>query len=1205
MATSQLTQIASTLMGGERGIEELILAKEHQLKIHQQSIENEERELTKSEKAIKNLENALPGAKHALDIHKRNLEAVSRMLERNSNLLVASVFPLEDEEGSKALCQNLRSTLARQIGDGARITTSLRVLAQKGMTEAAHTTQKLEAELQSWRFLRDVHQKSLDSSRTALEEMQKQLFFAKRTLWRVPPDVWVDIFRWRVQGDLDEFYATPDTRPFQPTVMILSKVCRLWREIIEQEPELWSHIAIHPCSWWSHNKTELLKFSLNMAKRRKALICNLSQTLQWTSPRTHLDQRHSPLVQRRSARQKSSNEHASVAKPDEISGSYDITLVTSRDDSSITSRVITFPFRNPNKLTLINRSKYATGYCFSSSTFFPSVTSILIVDQSPYLLDSLQLSNKFPNLIHLSFEVQTFSYPLSPHLLLPSTLQVLHIRQTGSSCPIPEAQGNVRLPTLRILGITPPALTLFQGIEAPSIQQLILYGPEWTAISPPLYGSKIRLQSVKILEFRNWAHQRILSYKIMGLANTFRRWIPQMPEVTSLKFVDSHVHGAILLNQLKHARSANAAHLQKLKEITLDCCSQGPGSSRRQAPSVTYSHPKLEIDMAASQLALTASTLVGGERGIKELILTKELQLKIYQSSIKREEEELRKSEKSVKNLEKALPEAKRALDIHKQNLEALCMMRERTSNLGIALSFPLEEDTSSKGLCQSLQSILAKQTDVGVRITDSFVKFARNRLNELSHLTRRLEAELQSWRFSRDVHQKSLASSRGALEGIQNDLFIAKRTLWKVPPDVWVDIFRWRIQGDLDEFYTTPSTRPFQPTVMILSKVCRLWREIINQEPDLWSYIAVHPYATWSQNKTELLKFSLGAAKRQKLLICNLSQSLKWDSMQSTARGSLIRRKSATLHPSTEQACAVGSDDISGSYEIILVAASDDSPTMSRATTLPFQNPHKLTLVNQLTSQSTFRCGRFLSLITPFSNVSSIEIIDPSPQSLDSLVLLSRFPNLIQLSLEVESFTYTFNPQLLFPSTLQVLRIRHTGVDNFPTLQSDVLLPHLRVLGITPLTKAIFEGVKAHSVQQLTLYGPKGTALVPPPWNSKIRLQLVRILEFLDWARPRSVKGQAGCEVVDAFCGWFPQMPEVTSLKFVDSYVDGERLLNHLKGWRDSNAPHIQKLKEITLDCCSGITRSECEELKGSQFEANAFPVIQRAPWPSLSHQM
>ncbi|KAG8811376.1 hypothetical protein FRC17_002503 [Serendipita sp. 399] len=1179
MATSQcLKETASTLVGGERGIKQLILNKKRHLETFQESIEIEEKELRESEKAIKDLEKALPEARRALDIHKQNLEALSMMRERISNLEIAFELSLEDEEGSKSLCQSLLSALAMQTDVGVRTTDSLIEFTRSGLSEAAHTIQQLEAESQSWRFSRDLHQKSLASSKIALDEIQNQLFIAKRILWRVPADVWVDIFRWRVQGDLDKFYATLDTRPFQSTAVVLSKLCRLWREIIKQEPDLWPYVAIHPCSWWSHNKTELLKFSLDMAKRRKALICNLSQTLIWTGPQPPSAQQYGSYLPPLLPQQNSSNEHPSVTKPGEISESYDITLLISDNDSSVMSRATSLPFQNPYKLTMLNRSRYGLGNPFSYAASFPSVTSILIVDHSPFLSAPPQLSSQFPNLTHLSLELGTFWSPFSPHLLLPSTLQVLHIRHSALISPIPVAHDNVRLPNLRILGIAPADLTLFQGVDVSSIQQLILYGSEWKTTAASLCSSDIRLQSVRTLEFHNWINQDILYY----IANAFQGWIPQMPNVKGIKFVDSHVDGAMLLNQLNHWRSFNADHMRKLKEITLDCCSQELGMSGRQAPFVTCSHPNLKIDMAASQLALTASTLVGGERGIKDLILTKELQLKIYQSSIKREEEELIKSEKSVKNLEKALPEAKRALDIHKQNLEALYMMRERTSNLFMALNFPLEEDTSSKGLCQSLQSILAKQTDVGVRITDLFVKFARNRLNELSHLTRRLEAELQSWRFSRGVHQKSLASSRSALKEVQNDLFSAKRILWRVPADVWVDIFRWRVQGDLDEFYTTPSTRPFQPTVMVLSKVCHLWREIINQEPNLWSYIAVHPTASWSHNKAELLKFSLDTAKRQKILISNLSQSLKWDDTQSTAKGKSIRTKSAAMHSLSEHTDSVKPDDISENYEITLVASRDDVSTMSRATALPFRNPSKLTLVNQLTNQSTLRCGRLFSFITSFANVASIEIIDPSPQSLDSLLLLSRFPNLTQLSLEVESFPYPFNPQLLFPSTLQVLHIRHTGVDKFPTVQSEILLPHLRILGITPPTKSIFEGVKAHSIQQLTLYGPKGTALVPPPWNSKIRLQSVRILEFLDWARPRSVKGRTGCEVVDAFCGWFPQMPEVTSLKFVDSHVDGERLLNQLKGWRDSNAPHIQKLKEITLDSCSGITRSECEELKG-----------------------
>ncbi|KAG8758333.1 hypothetical protein FRC14_000234 [Serendipita sp. 396] len=565
------------------------------------------------------------------------------------------------------------------------------------------------------------------------------------------------------------------------------------------------------------------------------------------------------------------------------------------------------------------------------------------------------------------------------------------------------------------------------------------------------------------------------------------------------------------------------------------------------------------------------------EHGIKEFISDKERQLKIYQQDIEKNEYKLRNSEKAIENLERALPLARRAAEIQKQNLEIFSAMRARISGLKITFDTPLKEERTSRRLCENLQSTLAKHTNVYARLTNALANFAQNRVNEIAHATRQLEEDLHSWRFSKNIHQESLVHSRNALKEAQSDLSIAKRTFSRVPAEVWVDIFRWRAQGDLDEFYATHTARPFQPTVMVLFRVCRLWRDIMRREPDLWCYIAVHPCPSWSNNKIELLNFSLGMARGRKLLVSNLSQSLLWNSRPSFLQSS--------LDPSSP----VDSSVISGSYEVTLVTSANDYSIRSRINGLPFRNPHKLTLVHRPTGP----LNRYLfSSLASFISVDSLEVVGPTLYSLDSLQIKNRFPNLTQLSLESDTLSYSFGP-LLLPSTLQVLRIRHSGESQLPSVQGSICLPRLGVLGVTPPAASLFQAVDACRVQQLVLYGPRRTATVAPTspaGNSKIRLQPVRYLEFRSWLPPGWISGVRSCDVVVTFLDWVKQMPQVRKLKFVDSHVDGRRLLNLLRSWRvleDSTGPQQW---EITLDCCTGITRYECDELKGLVKKINVF---------------
>ncbi|KAG8848322.1 hypothetical protein FRB91_010934 [Serendipita sp. 411] len=581
--------------------------------------------------------------------------------------------------------------------------------------------------------------------------------------------------------------------------------------------------------------------------------------------------------------------------------------------------------------------------------------------------------------------------------------------------------------------------------------------------------------------------------------------------------------------------------------------------------------------MATLRQATTGTTAPGAESGIKEFILAKERELNLYREDIENGEKRLDTVQKAIENLEIALPEAKRVLEIQKENVEAILKISVTISNPNATFSSPLKDEESSKVLSEDLLIALAAQAEAGASIVKPMIKFSQDAVTDISRMRHKMEVELRSWRFSRNIHRKSLDRSRRALKAGQRELDIAKQTFSKVPVEVWIDIFRWRAQGDLDEFYTKHSTRPFQPTAMVLSAVCRLWRNIIAEEPDLWRHIAMHPCASWSSNKLELLKFSLDKATRQKSLAVNISQSLIWGNAGNY-------HYNQTSCPSL-----VDSNIVSGSYDITIVTSVDDSFTMARVNQLPFSHPSKLTLVNR----PGHRHGNFFSHIPSFRSVRSLEVVDPDPYSLDSLQLSTRFPTLTKLFLEANVFSSTFNPSLLFPSTLQELRVRHSGQGHFPAMQSDVSLPYLAILEITPPTTSIFQTVKVRSLQQLILCGPKRTATVAPnspPNESKLRLGSVVHLEFRSWLDPTLIAGVTACDAVNILRSWGTQMPLVRRLKFVDCYVDGKELLDVLKSWRNGDGPKGPVPWEITLDCCTGITRSQCEDLWEMVEKFNTF---------------
>ncbi|KAG8840918.1 hypothetical protein FRB91_005530 [Serendipita sp. 411] len=414
---------------------------------------------------------------------------------------------------------------------------------------------------------------------------------------------------------------------------------------------------------------------------------------------------------------------------------------------------------------------------------------------------------------------------------------------------------------------------------------------------------------------------------------------------------------------------------------------------------------------------------------------------------------------------------------------------------------------------------------------------------------------------------------SKSALKQSKIELNAAKRTFWRVPPEVWVEIFRWRVQGDLEAFYTIHTTRPFQPTVMILSKVCCLWRNIVNQEPELWQYITVHPCASWPNKKVDLLKFSLGMAKRRMMLVSNLSQSPLWND-----RSSFFSNRKGDLSQ-------VNANAVSGSYDITLVMSADDSSGISRVNELPFRNPRELSLVLRPTGarrEYAFSDGRSFPPETAGSTPSPLQFWEE---------IRNQFPSITKLSLEVDTFPH--NPILRFvpPPTLQALRIRHSGESPISISQSGIHLPNLVTLEITPPATSLLQAIDACCLRQLVLYGPKRKATVspiPPPHVSTIRLQSVTYLEFQNWLDPRLIPGMRDCDAISTLHNWGVQMPRVKKLKFVDSHVDGRRLLNLLTNWKIAKGAGPRW--EITLERCTGITRDECDALKGLVEKVNVF---------------
>ncbi|PVF93182.1 hypothetical protein CPB86DRAFT_838768 [Serendipita vermifera] len=77
---------------------------------------------------------------------------------------------------------------------------------------------------------------------------------------RMPAELWSLIFWERVMEDEEEFEESDRYEPPPFTTLKLTWVCRLWRQIVTQQPALWSYITILPALYLSSKHCERLNF---------------------------------------------------------------------------------------------------------------------------------------------------------------------------------------------------------------------------------------------------------------------------------------------------------------------------------------------------------------------------------------------------------------------------------------------------------------------------------------------------------------------------------------------------------------------------------------------------------------------------------------------------------------------------------------------------------------------------------------------------------------------------------------------------------------------------------------------------------------------------------------------------------------------------------------------------------------------------------
>jgi hypothetical protein len=138
-----------------------------------------------------------------------------------------------------------------------------------------------------------------------------------------------------------------------------------------------------------------------------------------------------------------------------------------------------------------------------------------------------------------------------------------------------------------------------------------------------------------------------------------------------------------------------------------------------------------------------------------------------------------------------------------------------------------------------------------------------------------------------------------------------------------------------------------------------------------------------------------------------------------------------------------------------------------------------------------------------------------------------------------------------------------------------------LNVLGITPPDNVWIEALRFPLLRQFVLYGPKTRTLVSPQLtelSKHLDFTLITELGLLNWPMYTPPK-EPSWSIMPLILTIVDKLRLVETIRCADSFIEGECLVTLVKLLTDTMTNQSpSKLKMVIVDCCSGITRHDCE---------------------------
>ncbi|PVF94686.1 hypothetical protein CPB86DRAFT_828454 [Serendipita vermifera] len=563
---------------------------------------------------------------------------------------------------------------------------------------------------------------------------------------------------------------------------------------------------------------------------------------------------------------------------------------------------------------------------------------------------------------------------------------------------------------------------------------------------------------------------------------------------------------------------------------------------------------------------------------LRRFIKARETELRSVLAELQEEKEQLAICNNAISNLELAIPEGKEIIKAIEDNLVSLMALQSRLDGMKGIGSKAMKDEPTTKGLYTELRS--CSETPV-LRMSDMMIDeqidALRQDVRTLWDKVRQLEMELSGWKSSKRLSESAIKRLNQSHSGIEVDLKAGReafRPIWRMPSDAWGKIFTYVIQGTLDGYLKQNATvYGMRPPTFNLSQVSQRWRYLVHNDAELWRLVYVGPFQVWRYDENELVTKSLQKATAPITILTNLSQSFRWNyqcSRRFDQHGNYI------AHTSPNESTLFNGKE----YTLLVNMDYDDSTSMSRLSYIPLRQTSSLVFHGRYGIQY----GYLFNYVSNFPNVKSLSIINDNPSTLPNVTISSYFSQLRNFTIQVKVFPSNFYLGSYLPNTLQELRLRNDAGGTLPIVNSNIGLPHLRILEITSPGSYLLDWLTAKGLRSLTLYSPsdyRGTQISSSIKATEIYGQLLH-LKFEDWKSSETMDGSLGAAAV--FRDLINKTPVLRTLTFSGCFVDGSGLVSTVEMvMADSEDPaKNRKLEEITLSYPTGITNDQCGELIG-----------------------